>query len=176
MRRTVLVTVALLVGLAVAAGAQSRLQITSKPATIDGTISEGEYSWSMKFDGLTLYLNRTTDTVAAAVEANTTGWVAVGFGSSVMNGARIYIGVVQNGKGSVTPQIGRGHSHTDTSAVLGVDSAVKEQNGVTVMELGLKASDLLGSSPSTLPLIVAYGPSDNITQYHSFRTGLEVDL
>lgn len=156
---------------------QNKLSMTDKDPTIDGTISDGEYSLAMPFTGMMLYVNWTKDHVSAAIRANTSGWVGIGTGSLQMNGASIYIGYLDaNGKPVFAEQTGRFHSHSDAQNPLPVKYAITENNGVTIMEISLPTADVIPAGATKLLMITAYGRGDNITEHHEFRTPVSIDL
>ena len=81
---------------------------------VDGAVAEGEYGVSLQYDGIVISLALVGDTLHAAAVAATTGWVAVGFGSDVMDGARILFSYVEaDGTVFFAEQEGKGHRHHD---------------------------------------------------------------
>ena len=61
-------------------GFAQSLAVSTNKTVVDGVVKAGEYSFSQEFGPLTLYANRTADTLHLAVVGSTTGWVAVGLG------------------------------------------------------------------------------------------------
>lgn len=185
MRRSIvcLAFVAILVLLAGGAGfsQDASLAISGKATVVDGVAKPDEYSFARDFGQLTLYLNRSADTLWIGVVGATEGWVAVGLDSRKMDGATIFMGFVDAaGKVQFKPQIGSGHSHQDLSAKDVTDSivssAMKEQDGKTTLELALKASVWAKKGQAALDLIFAEGGQDSFAPRHGYRGALEVAL
>lgn len=157
--------------------AQNHLSVTDTAPAVDGVVSGTEYSLAMDFTGMTLYVNRTKDRLSLAIRANTTGWVGIGTGALVMNGASIYIGYVDSsGKVVFSEQTGRFHTHSDAANPEPVQYALTEKGGVTIMEISLPAADVIKPGDHTLSLITAYGQGDNIVEHHEYRTPVSVTL
>lgn len=115
-------------------------------------------------DGKTLYL---------AVRAKTTGWVAVGLGSPVMNGAFMILGYV-DAKGPMTSEeTGKGHFHSTNPAVVG-KSAITEKDGLTTLEASIPADGFVKQGKVTL--IYAYSDKDDFKAKHSSRGSTELQL
>lgn len=144
--------------------------------TVDGVLKDGEYRFLQTFDDMRLGISTSADgkTLYAAIEAPTSGWVAIGLGSAVMNGAYIVLGAYANGKSVVTEQRGFGHSHTENAAKSVSASAVKESGGKTVMEFAIPASDFL-KGPS-LQVAISYGATDNFAERHQKHVSTEIPL
>jgi hypothetical protein len=169
---------ALLVVGATAAGAQGALKLglTSASPTVDGVVSAGEYGVSSTSQGLQVSLAWTADALYLAVVGPTTGWVAAGLGSDVMDSAVIYIGFVTGDKVQFKVQKGTGHIHDDTAGFTPAQFALKEANGQTVLELSLKSSDFITRGQAQLTLIAASGGSDSFFAMHRQRARLLVAL
>jgi hypothetical protein len=149
---------------------------TAKP-TLDGVVAASEYAVVVETGKQTISLSLTVDTLYVAVSANTTGWVAVGFGSLKMNGALMLIGFIgTDGKAQLKLQKGSGHSHGDVESDALVQFVMKEQGGKTVLEAALKASSIIGKDAKTLPMIWAFGGGDNFTSFMQARGAFTVDL
>jgi hypothetical protein len=177
MRKRVFLVVLVLAVIAVAGCAQ-KLAVGSSPATIDGVVSASEYSLSLPLGQMTVYLNRTADTLDMAITAPTTGWVAVGYGSDRMDGGSLFLGAVKDGKATLSEQMGMGHGHTDVgvTSMPEVSYAAKEEGGSTALEIAFKASDVISTNQSELMILAAYGISDNFFSYHSARNRATVKL
>jgi hypothetical protein len=147
---------------------------------IDGAVAPGEYAYTKDFGQLAFSMSRTADTLFLAVAGRTAGWVAVGTGSQRMDGATIFIGFVdKDGKVQLKPQVGQGHSHSDTAQAVAdtvAASAMRESGGVTTLEIALKSSAYVATGQDSLSLILAVGPDDSFSPRHSFRTALSVPL
>lgn len=149
---------------------------TAKP-TLDGVVQASEYPVVVDTGKAKIWLSRTADTLYAAVSADTTGWVALGFGSLKMDGALMLIGFVgTDGKAQLKLQKGSGHSHGDIESDALVQFAMKEQGGKTVLEAALKASSIIGKDAKNLPMIWAFGGGDDFTSFMRARGWLTVDL
>jgi hypothetical protein len=163
-----------------AAGAQTKplvLPVGKEAPTVDGAAGASEYAVGTEVGKMKLWLSRTADTVYAALSAGTTGWVAVGFGSPRMDGALLFIGFVgRDGKAQLKVQKGSGHSHGDLESQALVKFAIKEDGGVTTLELALKASSVIAKDATDLPVIFAMGGADNFFGYHQARASQDVKL
>jgi hypothetical protein len=159
-----------------AASADDVLSISATKVTVDGTINPQEYTYTYAAKGLTLSLTRTASSLYAAVNADTTGWVTIGFKSDKMNNAEILIGYVKDGKGSLFEQLGQGRKHSDTNIPYVKSFALTESSGKTSLEVELDAKGVISAGQKTLPLITAFGGDDTVTSYHKARTSVTVQL
>jgi hypothetical protein len=171
----------LFVVLGTASFAQGKsLSITTNKITVDGVVHPGQYSFTQSFDELSLYANRTSDTLYLAVVGQTTGWVSVGLGSVRMDGATIFMGFVgSDGKVQFKAQVGAGHSHKDAgSDILAtiISYAIKESGGKTTMEIALKPEAYIKSGQSSLQIIYAEGTEKSFLPRHTFRGALNLEL
>jgi len=161
-------------------GAQTQnvvLPLGTVKSTINGVIGASEYPVTTEAVKIKVWLSRTADTVYIAISADTTGWVAVGFGSLKMNGALILIGFVgSDGKAQLKLQKGSGHTHGDVESDALIQFAMKEEGGKTVLEAALKAASIIGKDAKELPMIVAFGGADSFVSPHSGRSPLSVKL
>jgi hypothetical protein len=176
--KTVLCVVIMVLGVAALAEAQTAgtLGLTSALPKVDGSIGAKEYTFTTDASGMQLGMSLSADTLFVAVSCPTTGWVAVGLGSSRMNGAVIYIGFMGTDKGQLKVQQGSGHGHSDTAANAPVQYSLSESNGRTMMELALKSASFIAKGQKTLDLVVAMGSADSFVSMHKARTGLSVTL
>ncbi len=168
----------LFAGFAVSAQTQALvLPVSKEKPTIDGVSGASEYPVGTEVGKMKLWLSRTADTVYAAVSDETTGWVAVGFGSPKMDGALIFIGFVSaDGKSQLKIQKGAGHTHGDVESDALIQFAMKEEGGVTTLELAIKASSVIGKGATDLPMIFAMGGADSFTSLHRARSPQQVKL
>lgn len=152
------------------------LMPSSAAVTLDGRIGASEYPYLASYAGMRLGLALSADgtTLFAAVEAPATGWVALGLGSSRMNGAYMVMGSVSNGQPGILEQEGVGFGHRAVSGTKIVKSAVREEGGKTVLELQLRAADFVKAG--SLPLILAFSKNDNPGSRHAGRAGLELRI
>jgi len=173
-KHIVLILVLLSLGLALASA--QKLPIGSSSVKIDGLISDKEYALTVPLDKMNVYITRTADTLFLAISASTKGWVALGFGSDRMDGARIFIGAVTDGTASVSEQLGRGHGHNQIGDPLTVSYGMVEDAERTTLELAFKAGDVITAGQSELQVLAAFGSTDKITRYHASRDRLTFQL
>jgi hypothetical protein len=168
----------LFVGFSVSAQTKAlELPVSKESPTIDGVSSASEYPVGTDVGKMKLWLSRTADTVYAAFSAPTTGWVAMGFGSPKMDGALMFIGFVgKDGKSQLKIQKGSGHSHGDVESDALIQFAMKEEGGMTTLELALKASRVIEKGATDLPMIFSMGGADNFTSIHLARGSQPVKL
>jgi hypothetical protein len=147
-------------------------------SAVDGVVTPGEYALTQDFPPFKVSVSRTKDTIRLAVSTKTTGWVAIGPQSQVMDGAKIFMGAVRNGQAVYTEQTGQGHRHSDTAAgaQLATKHAVAENAGTTTLELELPAAKVAGPDAKSIPVILAYSTSDSFTEYHANRRSAVVKL
>ncbi len=136
--------------------------------TVDGTLAPGEYAHSLSVVGGTATVSWSDDDKGGlylAVSAPTMGWVGLGLGSSVMDGAWIFMGYVKNGQAVFSEQLGSGHSHRPVEDPRTDQHAVKQLQGTTTIEFHL-ASDKLPTMAKQLPFIVAFSGSADLKTFH----------
>ena len=146
---------------------------------IDGTVSIGEYGLNLQYDNIAVHLAIVADTLYVGADARTTGWVAVGFGSSLMDGAHILFSFVKrDGQVFFAEQVGHEHSHDDVSETLVIAHAVTEKGGVTTLEAALPAAFVLDSvnDRGTFPMIFAYSRRDSVRTVHRFYKSIELSF
>ncbi|HSV56260.1 MAG TPA: DOMON domain-containing protein [Magnetospirillaceae bacterium] len=146
-----------------------------KPAA-DGFAGAGEYSFTAIRQDMSLHLSLSEDrgTLFAALEAPTTGWVAVGLGSLRMDGAFMVLGFDAAGQVSVREDTGVGRRHSPNPERRLTAQAVRESAGRTTLEIALPAAPFI--SGAGLRLILAYGRGDNFTSMHASYAQIEVPL
>ena len=148
---------------------------TNSVPTVDGVVGEGEYALTADSGTIKLSLSWVGDTLSVAVSGQTAGWVAVGFGSSKMNDALMYLGAADDGGGQLTVQKGKGHGHADLAGSAPTKYLVKESGGQTVLELTLPASAVIDGQ-DTLNVIYAMGSAKAFTTMHKSRFAAAVAL
>jgi len=134
---------------------------------VDGVIQSGEYVHQVDAVDGTATVYWAPDGKGGlylAVSAPTTGWVGLGLGSQVMDGASIYMGYVDNGKPVFSEQKGRGHSHAPVAQKKADQSAVASKDGGTVIEFHLPASAV--PSGNSIPFITAYAGIPDLLTFH----------
>ncbi len=179
MNRTRILKLAVLVAAVLAAAAPLAAQgLAPSPKTpaADGTVSPGEYSYTSAQKDMTVHLSLSADggTLYAAVEAPTTGWVAIGLGSLKMDGAFLVLGYDAAGTQAVREDTGRGRAHAPNPTRVLTAQAVRETAGKTVLEFALPAAP--HAAGSSLKLILAYGRRDDFTSIHARYAPLEVPI
>ncbi|MBU0926134.1 MAG: hypothetical protein KKA67_00135 [Spirochaetes bacterium] len=150
----------------VAAWAQS----ASVP-TLDGKLSASEYADVQEQGGITVAAHLSDDgsTLYVAVSAPTKGWVAIGVGSTRMDGSYMILGYSIDGAQSVSFERGKGHSHSPAPAP-GAKAALTEVDGVTTLEASFPAASFV--KDGKLPTIAAYGNKDDFRSIHARKTAL----
>jgi hypothetical protein len=173
-KRAFLVVLVLVVGAAI--GFAQQLPISPSSVKLDGVIADKEHILTLPLGKMTVYLTRTADTVSMAISAPTTGWVALGFGSEKMDGARLFLGTVVDGNAALSQQRGSSHSHKPLADTLEVSFAMSEAKGSTTLEMAFRASDVIAAGQGELTILAAYGATDTITAYHKARDRVTVTL
>jgi len=141
--------------------------LTALPV-VDGTVKAGEYSHQASVIGNTATVSWSPDGSGGlflAVSAPTTGWVGLGLGSQVMDGAYIFMGFLKDGKAVFSEQKGAGHSHRAVADPRADQSAVGQAGGKTMVEFHLTA-DKLPVKGSSFPFIVAYSGAADLKTFH----------
>ncbi len=113
--------------------------------TIDGIVSDGEYSAKFDLGKVTVYTRTEGDVAYIAVVGKTTGWVAIGFGATEgMKDADIIIGWVSGGRTHVLDSYSTGKTgpHKPDTSLGGsnniLEYAGSEVNGITTIEFARK--------------------------------------
>lgn len=133
---------------------------------VDGVVTPGEYTHQLAVIDGTATVSWSPDGrggLYLAASAPTPGWVGLGLGSQVMDGASIFMGYVADGKPVFSEQKGRGHSHTPATVQQADQSAVASQDGRTVIEFHLPAAAVPGNS---IPFITAYAGVPDLSTFH----------
>jgi hypothetical protein len=136
--------------------------------TVDGSVTPGEYSRSMSLVDGAVTVSWQADTsggLYVAVSAATTGWVGLGLGSVVMDGAHIFMGYVRNGSPVFSEQLGVGHSHSQSPNRSADSFAVSLHDGTTTLELHVPA-DRVPLDGKKVDFIVAFSGSADLTTFH----------
>jgi hypothetical protein len=115
-------------------------------------------------------------TIYFGLEAQTTGWASIGFGSHMMDKAYIVIGYVKNDQVLVKEHRGVGHGHKDTDENRLLDFSITESEGKNIFEGSLSSSGLIQDGEENLSFIIACSDADNVTTRHTFRKSLSVKL
>lgn len=154
--------------LVLAALAGTALALGADPL-VDGKVSPGEYAHAQKLMGGNLVLSWQVDSdggLFVAASAKTNGWVAVGLGSSRMEGSTIYIGSVgADGTPAFSEDAGKGHGHAPAAKKTADQSAVGRDGEWTTVEVHIPAASLPFTG-TTAPFIVADAGSKDLTTWH----------
>jgi hypothetical protein len=135
-----------------------------------------KFSWTIEGDHINVMLS-----------AKTTGWVSIGFDpESVMQGANIIIGTVEEGKLKVEDHFGnKKRGHKSDEALGGsndiLNSSGSEENGVTTISFTFPLDtgdkyDKAINPKGTGRVMLAYGTGKNsFKTRHRFRTVYEIN-
>ncbi|MGA2477207.1 MAG: DOMON domain-containing protein [Spirochaetia bacterium] len=136
--------------------------------TVDGRVIAGEYSRSVSLlDGATTVYYQVDDAggLYLAVSAATSGWVGIGLGSVVMDGAHIFMGYLKDGAPVFSEQVGDGHGHHSSPGSTADASAVGQKDGVTTIEFHIPAG-ALPLPAGKINFITAFSGSADLSTYH----------
>ena len=149
---------------------------SARNPTTDGILGADEYSFNGTYSNMKLGVSLSADgkTLYLALEAPTTGWVALGLGARAMNGAFIVFGSVAKGKPIVSEQTGKGHGHRPNKENQLAASAVRETSGTTVLEIALPAATY--ATGNTMPILMSYSASDSFMLKHSVYASAELSI
>jgi hypothetical protein len=171
-----LFTLFVVAALPVSAQDASTLGLTKAKPTLEGVLSDKEYSLTTDTPDMRLGVSWTGDVLYVAVRGQTTGWVAVGIGSPKMNDAILYIGYAAGTQAQVKVQKGQGHRHGDVDSDAPLQYAMKEGDGATTLEVAVKAASFIADGQKQLDLIFALGGGDSFTSLHKSRYSTSVSL
>jgi hypothetical protein len=158
-------SIALVSGLS-AQAAKADLSKSAKLPTLDGSIAAGEYQYQDTLNGIKVAATLGSDDVLyLAVEAPSSGWAGLGVGGLVMNGSRLFLASVQDGKGGLIEKTGLGHFYTDAKNLVVKKWAVKTVGNVTTLELSLPSSAAIWKGQ--VNVIAAYSKTPNLSAKHS---------
>jgi cytochrome b561 len=110
---------------------------------VDGSITANEYQFTANFanSNYKLHWQVDNDVINIAIEAKTTGWVAIGFGTKSMTNADMIIGWVTESSNAIvidTYSDGSQRGHPEDTSTGGFDDilafAGTEKNGRTIIE------------------------------------------
>ena len=156
---------ALFLLLAVTAAMALPLAPQSARPGIDGTIRAGEYADVVTLNGIEFGAALSdTGILSLAIRAPTSGWVAIGLGTGIMDGSWILMAYEANGKPEFSEQKGISHFHRPITDTRLIARAVKTAGGSTTLEFQVRLSDF--EKNGRLPVILAYGRQADFRSYH----------
>jgi hypothetical protein len=155
-----------------------RLVLKQSPVkpTVDGKYTDGEYQLVVNGRGGFIALSRNGDSISFCVSFKTKGWVAIGFGSKVMNDSHMIIAFVHNGVPTISEQVGRDHTHSAADKPALVQKAVTETDAGTTLEGEIPLASIESTNAKTLPVIYAYSAADSLFAMHSYSNSIVVAL
>jgi hypothetical protein len=155
----------------------------------DGVVADGEYAHQTTIGDVTLWWRNDAEFLYLAMEASTTGWVAVGLDpTDGMKGASYIFGIVVEGEARIWDAYGiapTGPNHLSDEDLGGTNDIVAyagvEEGGVTRFEVQvpLDSGDEFDKPllpGNTYPIIVAVGSTDDYNARHSSRAAGEITL
>ncbi|MGA1821284.1 MAG: Ig-like domain-containing protein [Thermoplasmatota archaeon] len=161
------------------------------PGSLDGVVISGEYSHKRSFDNgeFTVHWDFDGDLLLMGLEANTTGWISIGFGpSTMMKDADMIIGWVDDqDRVYVIDAYSTGENgpHPPDEDLGGTDDITDfgggEVNGVTTIEFTRSANstDLYDENlfpDQIIDIIWGYSDSDEFDGYHDLNRGYVEDF
>jgi hypothetical protein len=136
--------------------------------TVDGKLVPGEYAHQASVISDTATVSWSADGrggLFLGVSAPTSGWVGLGLGSRVMDGAWIFMGYVKDGQFVFSEQKGLGHSHRPVDSPRTDQWAVAQADGRTTLEFHLPA-DRMPVTGLSFPFITAYAGAPDLATFH----------
>ncbi len=155
----------------------------------DGEIGEDEYRHHLTIGPMRIGWFNDAEYLYAYMEAPTSGWVSIGFDpDNRMQGANYIIGAVVNGELDIMDAWGvtpTGPNHPPDEQLGGTDDIVAaagvERDGRTIIEFQIPLDsgdpyDKPLSPGGTYTILVAFGSSNDMFSYHSFRDAGQITL
>jgi len=167
----------MLVGMitAIEADAQASLSPSPTAPKIDGSVSAGEYEYSTTVNGIKVSaILGDEGNLYLAVEARTSGWVALGTGSLAMKGSRLYMAAMRDGKPVFSEFMAAGHGTAPVKDTVASSWAVGSSGGSTTLELAVPSSAAL--SDGSLKIIFSYSTSPDFRIKHRSRGSLSIAI
>jgi len=164
MKKTLIAVIASLV-LAGGAFAQASLAKSSSLPTIDGAVSASEYQYQVTKNGMKISATLGSDDVLyLAIEAPSAGWAGIGVGGLVMNGSRLFMASVSDGKPSFIEKAGVGHFYADAKNLVVKKWAVNTVGSSTTLEVSLPSSAAVWKGQVNATF--TYAKSTDLTSRH----------
>lgn len=156
---------------AVEASAQASLTASATLPKVDGTLGSGEYASMTTVKGMKVGATLGTDGMLyLAVQAPTSGWVAVGTGGLIMNGSRLFFGAMQDGKPAFAEMTGAGHGAVPAKTQVVKKWAVASAGGATTLELVLASTDAVWKG--SVNTIIAYAGVTDFRARHKANASI----
>lgn len=149
-----------------------------KAKTPDGVITKGEYQNTKSLAKVNpkagvVHWKREKGVLNIAYSAPTAGWIGIGFGGKRMHGTLIVIGYVdKSGKTVHSLMRGKGHSIVPVQEDIPHSVGITENKAGTIIEVSIPLANFPIRKDGGSDHILAYGPVDNFTTIHKFRTAL----
>jgi hypothetical protein len=140
----------------------------------DGVLGTNEYARTETKAGITVAASLSPDgtTLYLAVQAKTSGWVAIGAGSQKMDNAFMALAFVAGTTQTITEETGKGKGHSVNTQKLLKSAVVAEAGGSTTLEISLPVAGFV--KDKAIELIAAYGAQDNRTSMHRARASFKL--
>jgi len=191
LKRSIIFSAVLLSALYAQAGKDTLIMpydsLMDERVNVDGYVDLEDEEYPASFrdpaTGITVYWGYDDSLIYIALAAKGKGWLAIGFGSPVMNGSNMFIGYYTDDSVLLVNHIGTGRTH---GAAKGNDSLLEDweidyddETNTTVVEFvyplnwaGLKGSAVSGLVPGeTYDLILARNPkSPSFAAKHSQKS------
>ncbi|MGC8964141.1 MAG: DOMON domain-containing protein [Brevinematia bacterium] len=157
----------------------SSLVFANASPKIDGEIKEKEYSKVYDLDkNFKVYVSYDEKNAYFTIDANSKGWVSLGFGSKKMDKAVMYIFYYDNNskKFLVEQAVGIGHNHKTVDKPNSIVFEGKRLEGKTVVEFQIPRNLPNLKLEGKVDAIWAFSGSDSLKAYHSKRGSFEIDF
>ncbi|MCX8029563.1 MAG: DOMON domain-containing protein [Brevinematales bacterium] len=153
------------------------LSFAQAKVNVDGVIQDKEYTSVYNVDkDFKFHISSDAKNVYVGLESNSKGWVAIGFGSPVMDKSIMFIGYFNKDKNKfeVEQTIGVKHNHPKAEKNEVISSAGKRENNKTTVEFVIPKKIGNLTLQGEVDVIWAYSVSDSIKSYHSKRGATKV--
>jgi len=160
---------------AISAAAQPALAKSPSLPKVDGSFVPGEYKYEESKGAVRLGATLGSDDMLyLAIEAPTEGWAGIGVGGLKMNGSRLFLAAVKDGKPEFIEKQGVNHFYTDAKELVVKGWSVKTEGGLTTLEVELPSSAALWKGK--INEIFAYAKSTDFTSRHASRGSISYDV
>lgn len=154
-----------------------------------GTAEKGEtgYAFQLSAEDLSLNWKIEKGNLKIKLRANTKGWLGIGFNpTEEMKDANFIIGFVKDGAAVITDEFGISkRQHMKDTAIGGSDDVLSpagsEKGDTTEVSfmIPMQSKDAKDGNidPAKLvPVVLAYGESDNTNQHHKLRSKFNINF